>query len=241
MSLKTEQHLKYRSWELPEPLWECIKPLVSENKEGKVGRPRSVNFRKILSGIFYVLRTGIQWQALPRELFGPPSTVYYWFSRWCKEGVFETMWQQALKVYDDLEGLEWNWQSIDGATTKAPLGGEATGPNPTDRAKLGTKRSVLTEGKGVPIAIVISGANKHDVKLLEKTLDATIIQKPDEVKQHLCGDKGYDSKNARKAVKKRNYIPHIRSRREETCNKKKERKGTTVGCRSMSLMAKQVP
>ena len=56
--------------------------------------------------------------------------------------------------YDDLKGIDWTWQSVDGAMTKAPLGGEDTGPNPTDRAKSGTKRSLLTEGAGIPIAIV---------------------------------------------------------------------------------------
>jgi transposase len=73
--------------------------------------------------MFYMLRSGIQWEALPRERFGPPSTVYYYFRRWVEAGVFKYLWVKAIEAYDDLQGLEWTWQSIDGVMTKAPLGG----------------------------------------------------------------------------------------------------------------------
>lgn len=89
------------------------------------------------------------------------------------------MWTKALEFYNDIKGLEWRWQSVDGAMTKAPLGGEATGANPTDRGKMGTKRSLLTEGNGIPIAIVPDGANRHDMKLLAATLEATVIECPE--------------------------------------------------------------
>ena len=56
------------------------------------------------------------------------------------KGCFKKLWGVALKKYDKVKGIDWQWQSIDGAMTKAPLGGENTGPNPTDRAKKGTKR-----------------------------------------------------------------------------------------------------
>ena len=142
----SDQQSKLSSWDLPDALYETLEQLIPE-KRSKMGRPRKVNFRIILAGIFYVLRTGIQWQACPREKFGPPSTVFYYFSKWCKEGVFERMLIIALQTYDDLKGIDWKWQSVDGAINKAPLGGEATGPNPTDRGKQGTKRSVLTDGQ----------------------------------------------------------------------------------------------
>ena len=100
-----------------------MEPLIPPRKS-KVGRPRTVNLKRITEGIFYVMRTGIQWQAAPREKFGPPSTVYYYFSKWTTQGVFEKLWAVALSIYDDLKGLEWKWQSIDGAMTKAPLGGK---------------------------------------------------------------------------------------------------------------------
>jgi transposase len=108
------------SWELPDAVWQRMEPLIPGRKS-HMGRPRSVNLRLIAEGIFYVLRTGIHWQAVPRARFGPPSTVYYYFSQWVKAGVFEQLWVEALAVCDDLQGLEWTWQSIDGAMTKAPL------------------------------------------------------------------------------------------------------------------------
>jgi transposase len=127
--MSTESQSRRASWELPDPVWERMEPLIPPRRS-KVGRPRSVDFRRITEGIFYVLRTGVHWQAVPRERFGPPSTVYYYFSQWVKAGVFERLWAEALAVYDDLKGLEWTWQSIDGAMTKAPLGGRRLGTIP---------------------------------------------------------------------------------------------------------------
>ena len=117
-----ESEPKRASWELPDGVWQEMELLIPP-RMSKVGAPRTVNLRRITEGIFYVLRTGIQWQACPREKFGPPSTVYYYFSQWCKAGVFEKLWMVALGVYDDLKGLEWKWQSVDGAMTKSPLAG----------------------------------------------------------------------------------------------------------------------
>ena len=77
--------------------------------------------------------------------------------------------------------------------TKAPLGGQKTGPNPTDRGKSGTKRSLLVDGRGVPLAIVISGAQTPDGRLLEPTLEAMPIERPspETTPQHLCLDKAF--------------------------------------------------
>jgi putative transposase len=127
--MKQQQTGDDASWELPEAVWQTMERLIPPRRS-KAGRPRTVNLRRVAEGIFYVLRTGIQWQALPRERFGPPSTVYYYFRQWVKAGVFEHVWAKALEAYDDLHGLEWTWQSIDGAMTKAPLGGRQRGPIP---------------------------------------------------------------------------------------------------------------
>jgi putative transposase len=134
MSSESEVHA--RSWELPEAVWQAMAPLIPPRKS-REGRPRTVDLRRIAEGIFYVLRTGIQWQALPRERFGPPSTVYYYFRRWVEADVFKDLWAEALNAYDDLAGLEWTWQSIDGAMTKAPLGGRRRGPIPRTVASRG--------------------------------------------------------------------------------------------------------
>lgn len=77
---------------------------------------------------------------------------------------------------------------------------------------------MLTEGKGLPIAFVVAGANEPDMTLLAETLDAVVIARPepsDEAKQHLSGDKGYDYDACREAAESRGYTPHIRRRGEE--------------------------
>jgi putative transposase len=77
--------------------------------------------RRAMTAIFYVLRTGIQWKALPREM-GPASTVHDRFQFWREQGVFQRMWEAGLQAYDEAQGIEWTWQAVDGAMIKAPLG-----------------------------------------------------------------------------------------------------------------------
>lgn len=123
-------------YQIPDELWERIKPLLPAPKpKKKPGRPR-MDDRKAMTAIFYVLRTGCQWKALPRSL-GAPSTVHDRFQEWQESGVFEKLWQAGLLEYDGRVGLDWEWQSIDGAMTKAPLGGKGTGPNPTRPGQVG--------------------------------------------------------------------------------------------------------
>ena len=92
--------------------------------------------RRVFEAIVYVLRTGCQWKALPRE-YGSASSVHAYFLKWKRCGVFVKLWRRGLAVYDDMEGIAWSWQSIDGAMVKAPLAREAVGRNPTDRGKNG--------------------------------------------------------------------------------------------------------
>ena len=115
-----------KQWRLPDGIWEYMEPLLPEaRKQYKTGRPR-VKLRNVADGIFYVLRTGCQWKAVPRE-FGAGSTIHDYFQSWVNSGVFWKLWQQGLLEYDELSGIKWDWQSIDGAITKAPLGGEKNG------------------------------------------------------------------------------------------------------------------
>jgi putative transposase len=79
--------------------------------------------RKAMTAIFFILRTGIQWKALPRSL-GAASTVHDRFQYWQQQGVFRRLWEAGLQAYDEAKGIEWTWQAVDGAMTKAPLGGK---------------------------------------------------------------------------------------------------------------------
>lgn len=111
---------KYR---MSDEFYARIEPLLPKFKPSrKGGRPR-LKWRPVVDGILYVLRTGIQWKAMPSD-FGSGSAVHAYFQLLVQRGVFTKLWKAALKEYDDLKGLDWKWQSMDGAMTKAPLGGE---------------------------------------------------------------------------------------------------------------------
>ncbi len=111
-------------YQIPDQLWARIEPLLPPPKpKKKAGRPR-MDDRKAMTAIFYVLRTGCQWKALPRSL-GAPSTVHDRFQQWREAGVFEKLWQRGVLEYDHNQGLDWQWQCMDGAMTKAPLGGKS--------------------------------------------------------------------------------------------------------------------
>ena len=98
---------------------------------------------------------------------------------------------------------------------QSPLSGEKTGRNPTDRGKPGTKKSIVVEADGGPLGIVIAPANVHDTKCLEETLEAIVVERPEEPVQHLCLDKGYDNPTGRKAAENADYRHHIRRIGEE--------------------------
>ena len=207
---------------LPPPeLWEAFKKLLSPwPSKPKGGRP-PMSDKKAFCAIYYVLRTGIQWKALPTAL-GAASTVHDRFQKWRRQGLFKKLWGVALKKYDKVKGIDWQWQSIDGAMTKAPLGGENTGPNPTDRAKKGTKRHLLTEGKGIPLAIVATGANRNDFKGTENVIENIIVKRPKSTKknkQNMCLDKGYDYPEVHELIKQYGYTAHIKTRGEEITEK----------------------
>ena len=142
---------------ISDELWVVIEPLlpiyVNKHRYGG-GRPRTPN-HLCADAIFYVLRTGCQWQALDETDLCPHSTAHDRYQEWVEADVFLKLWQVGVEQFDELKGLDWDWLSMDGAMTKAPLGGQETGPNPTDRAKSGVKRSLLTEGHGIPVGLAV--------------------------------------------------------------------------------------
>ena len=115
--------------QISDALWERIAPLLPNYKSScKGGRPR-LPLRDVATGILYVLRTGCQWKAMPTQ-FGSGSAIHAYFQEWAASGVFEKLWRIALQEYDDLKGIDWEWQSLDGAMTKSPLGGEKNREKP---------------------------------------------------------------------------------------------------------------
>ena len=92
------------------------------------------------------------------------------------------------------------------------------GTTPPIGEKKGSKRSLLVDGAGVPLSLIVSGANRHDVKLLAITLDSIVVVRPKTSRrrrQNLCADKGYAGRPAAQAMQQRGYTPHVRQRGEE--------------------------
>lgn len=213
-------------WEVPDDLWERIEPIINALDRPKAtGRPRE-DRRRILDGLIFRFRTGCQWNHIPR-VYGDDATLHRVFQRWQQRGLFDRIWVMLVEECEELGAVDWQWQAVDTALGKARGGGDARGPNPTDRAKNGTKRSLLTEGGGGPLAVVIAPANVHDTKLLEGTLEAIVVERPQPTQkhpQHLCLDKAYDNPTGEKAVSKHGYSAHIRRIGEAELDAKRKKK-----------------
>ena len=110
---------------------------------------------------------------------------------------------------------------------QGPFWGDSTGRNPTDRGKAGSKRSVLVDGNGGPLSVMVAGANVHDTKLLELTLESIVAERAgsgDDRPQYLCLDKGYDNPTGRQAVAAHGYRGRIRRKGEEKLDAQGEKR-----------------
>jgi putative transposase len=123
---RTPNNTTTTGFRISDELWAVMEPLlpkrVNTHRFGG-GRPR-VPDRQCADAIFYVLRTGGQWAALNETELCAKSTAHDRFSQWVEDGVFLKLWQAGIEQFDELKGIDWAWLSMDGALTKAPLGGE---------------------------------------------------------------------------------------------------------------------
>ena len=134
-------------WRIRDELWERIKPLLPRPKRHPLGcHNPAVDPRKVMDAIFFVLRTGCQWNALNATGICSSSSAHRWFTVWTKAGVFRKLWKLSLLEYDELKGIEWEWQSMDGAMTKAPLGGEKHGTQPHRPSQAGGQTQPAVRG-----------------------------------------------------------------------------------------------
>lgn len=132
---------------------------------------------------------------------------------WEEQGFFQRLWQAGLHEYDELAGIGWDWQSLHSSTVKAPFAQAAVGPAPSERGKEGTKRSILCDRRGIPLALLIQGANRHAMKLVSATLHAQGYPRAEPTMQHphnLCLDAGYDYDCVYGDLSLRGYEPHAR-------------------------------
>lgn len=132
MPQKTDKPTSLHRYLLSDALWERIEPLLPKrvNPDPMGGGRPPVPNRKAMNGIFFVLRTGCQWNALNVTGICSSSTAHRRFQQWTQAGIFEKLWAEGLEEYDEVKGIKWRWQSMDGTMTKAPLGGEKNRAQP---------------------------------------------------------------------------------------------------------------
>lgn len=206
---------------LPDGLWERIKPhLPPRNRRFWGGRP-PIDDRKALTGIIFVLKTGIAWEDLPQEMgCGSGMTCWRRLRDWQQAGVWDTIKQLLLDELRAADKLDFSRFAVDSASVRAFGGGEKTGPNPTDRRKPGSKHHAVTDAQGVPLNVTTTEANRHDsTQLLDLLDDVPPVagkpgrprQRPDEV----YADRAYDSDPHRRELRRRGIQPHLARRNEE--------------------------
>ena len=174
---------------LPRPLWRKLKKCLpkEKTKSRRGGRPRASD-RVVINAIWYVLWTGCQWKALHRHWFGVSSSVVHErFQRRRRMGIFEKLMKRMAEYYArECGGIGWGWQAMDSKHSAAPLGGQKTGKNPTDRGKSGAKINLLVDGRGAPISIVLTGANRHDKVSAIELIVSVVTKSPAHKEQSTC-------------------------------------------------------
>jgi transposase len=201
-------------------LWFFVEPLLPPVEPRRFRWPgrKPLDRRKVLSGILFVLKTGIGWDDLPAELgWGCGKTCKNALRAWQAAGVWDQLHQRLLSALNAADLIDWSRGVIDGTFAKAPLGGEKTGPNPTDRGKSGSKHHVLTDATGVPLAVVLTAANVPDVVPVMEVLASMppVGGKPGpkrEKPDRLQGDRGYDSDPLRKLLRWLGIVPELARR-----------------------------
>lgn len=198
---------------LPDDLWQKIEPLLPKPKRKNrhiqyTGRKLS-DPRKVMTGIIFALRTGVPWEFLLATSEWPSGhTCLRRLKQWHRAGVWYKLLAVLLAELEHDRRIDWRRVIIDSASIRAPHGGRKTGPNPTDRRKLGSKHHIIVDANGIPLAIALTGANRHDITQLLPLVDKipAVKGKPGRPRHRpdkIQGDRAYDSEPHRRKLKKK--------------------------------------
>src|SRR3954454_23238290 len=160
---------------LPDELWQRIEPLLPAPKPRRFRFPgrKPLTNRQALTGILFVLRTGINWNDLPCEMgCGSGSACRKRLQEWQRLGVWDRLHQVLLAELQEAGKIDWSRACVDSSSVRALGGGEDAGRNPTDRGRLGSKHHAVVDAQGVPLSATLTAANVPDVKALLGAVDA---------------------------------------------------------------------
>jgi transposase len=181
------------------------------------GRPR-INDRAVLTGILFILKSGIPWEMRPEEMnCGSGMTCWRRLRDWQTADVWDKLQAAVLSELRGADMIDWSRASVDFSSIRAVGGGEASGPNPTDRARPGTKHHVMVDGQGVPLAVSITGANTPDVQQLLPLVVAIPQVRgksghPKSRPKALYAGRAYDSEPARAILRWLEITPFLAKR-----------------------------
>src|SRR5215210_1592650 len=152
---------------LSDQLWQRIEPLLPKAKKRRnrqyAGRKPS-DARQVMTGIIFVLKTGVPWKALPATSDFPSGhTCRRRRLEGERRGVWRRLWHSILAELQAEGQLDWERGVVDSSRVRAGHGGEKTGNSPVARSKLGSKQHLLVEGRGIPLSMSLTGANRHDI------------------------------------------------------------------------------
>jgi transposase len=186
---------------LDDELWSIIEPLLPAPKPRRFRYPgrKPVAHRQALTGILFILKTGLPWRLLPMEM-GCGSGVSCWrrLREWQRLGVWQRLHEVLLARLRDADQIDWERALVDSSSVRALRGGEETGPSPVDRRKKGSKHHVLTDAKGIPLSTKLTRANRNDITQLLPLVEGVPPVRgrrgrPKRRPKKVQGDRGYDS------------------------------------------------
>ncbi|MFH9981725.1 IS5 family transposase [Streptomyces sp. NPDC017179] len=205
---------------VPDDLWERVAPLLPpapERRRRHPGRLR-VPDRVALAGVMYVLRTGVAWRDVPAETVGCSGvTAWRRLRDWTEAGVWSRLHAALLAELRRVGLLDLDDCSADGSHVRALKRGDHVGPSPVDRARPGSKHHLIVDRHGTPLAVTLTGGNRHDVTQLLPLLDAIppirgLHGRPRRKPRRLYADRGYDFDKYRRLLRKRGIKPLIARR-----------------------------
>jgi transposase len=209
---------------LPDELWAKVEPLLPRPKRRRFRHPgrKPLDRRKVLTGILFVLRTGLRWNDLPAEVgYGSGSRCRRYLKAWHRAGVWRRLHALLLAELDDAGAIDWSRAAVDSASTRALGGGTKTGPNPTDRGRPGCKHHAVVDPHSIPLGATTTAANTPDVKGLPEVIDAVPAvrgrrrRRAKRRPKRLYADRAYDSEPHRRRMRRRGIDPTFARRRTE--------------------------